>query len=599
MYTGIAMAEDYRAPIVVVVGHVDVGKTLLLDKIRNTMVAYREPGMITQHIGLSYLPWPSIEKYAAPLIERYRLRGKVWVKGFLMVDTPGHAAFSNLRRRGGSVADLAILVIDLTRGFEEQTYESLVLLKNRNIPFVVAANKVDRIYGWRPIPNASILDSYKAQGEDVQGRLEEALARIIEEFNRQGFEAERFDRVSDFSRQIPIVPTSAVTGEGIPDLLVLMAGLTQRLVKDRLRVSYGPGKGVVMEVKEEKGLGTTMDVVLYDGVVKRGDTLVAMGLNGPVLTKVRLMVMPKPLDEMRDPEDRYMHVDEVKAAAGVKIVADGLEEVVPGSPVYVVYGDPKPYIDEVVKDAASIRIETDQVGVVAKADTLGTLEAMVLYLRSQGIPVRKADIGSVTRRDVIDASVVRRKNPLYGVILAFNVKVPKEVEDEAKVQLVTIFQNNILYRLVEEFTKWFNEEKSRLIESELSKYIRPGKVTIIPGYVFRRSNPAIVGVEVLGGLIKPGYRLVKANGREVGVIMQIQDRGKPIQVAKKGMSVAISIEGNVMVGRHIKEGEVLYVNVPVEHAAKLIMQYKDYLSSDEIEVLEEFMKLRSSWKTSQ
>lgn len=593
----LVMTEDYRAPIVVVVGHVDVGKTLLLDKIRNTMVAYREPGMITQHIGLSYLPWPAIEKYAAALIERYRLRGKVWVKGFLMVDTPGHAAFSNLRRRGGSVADLAILVIDLTRGFEEQTYESLVLLKSRNIPFLVAANKVDRIYGWKPIPNAPILDSYKAQDEDTQGRLEEALVKIIEEFNKQGLEAERFDRVTDFTRQIPIVPTSAVTGEGIPDLLVIMAGLTQRLVKDRLRISDGPGKGVVMEVKEEKGLGTTMDVVLYDGILRRGDTIVTVGLNGPVVTRVRVLVMPKPLDEMRDPEDKYMHVDEVKAAAGVKIVADGLDEVIPGSPVYVVYGDPKPYIEEALKDVSSVKIETDRVGVIAKADTLGTLEAMVLYLKSQGIPVRRADIGAVTRRDVVDAAVIRKKNPLYGVILAFNVKVPKDVEDEAKVQLVTIFQNNILYRLVEEFTKWFNEEKNRLIENELNRYVRPGKIMIIPGYVFRRSNPVIVGVEVLGGLIKPGYRLVKANGKEIGVIMQIQDRGKPLQVAKKGMSVAISIEGNVMVGRHIKEGDVLYVDVPPEHAAKLIMQYKDYLSSDEIEVLHEFMKLRSSWKS--
>ncbi len=591
------MSEEYRAPIVVVVGHVDVGKTLLLDKIRNTMVAYREPGMITQHIGLSYLPWPAIEKYASTLIDRYRLRGKIWVKGFLMVDTPGHAAFSNLRRRGGSVADLAILVIDITRGFEEQTYESLILLKERNIPFLVAANKVDRIYGWRPIPNASILDSYKAQDEDVQGRLEEALVRIIEEFNRQGLEAERFDRVTDFTRQIPIIPTSAVTGEGIPDLLVIMAGLSQRLVKERLRVNTSsPGRGVVMGVKEEKGLGVTADVVLYDGMVRRGDTVVAIGLNGPVVTKVRMLIMPKPLDEMRDPEDKFLYMDEVKAAAGVKIVADGLESVTPGSPLLVAWGDAKPLVDEVVKEAEAIRISTDKEGVIAKADTLGTLEAMVQYLKAQSIPVRKADIGPVSRRDVVEASVVRKKNPLYGVILAFNVKVPKDVEDEAKAQLVPIFQNSILYRLVEEFTKWFNEERRNLIEAELNKLIRPGKIQILPGYVFRRSNPAIVGVQVLGGLIKPGYRLVRRDGKEVGVIMQIQDKGKPIPVAKAGMAVAISIEGNVMVGRHVREGDVLYVDVPQEHAAKLMMQYKDYLSQDEVEVLREFLKLKASWR---
>ncbi len=333
-----------------------------------------------------------MERIADPLLTKFRLKGKVWIKGFLMVDTPGHAAFSNLRRRGGgSVADLAVLVIDITRGFEEQTYESLTLIRSRNIPFVVAANKLDRIYGWEPHENAPFLDSYEKQREDVQGRVEEAIARIIEEFNKLGMDADRYDRVRDFNTQVSIVPTSAVTGEGLADLLVVLAGLSQRFNREKLRVTYGPGKGVVMEIREEKGWGVTADVVLYDGVIRKGDLIVTAGLEGPVSTKVKMLVMPKPLNEMRDPEDRYMFMDEVKAAAGVKIIADGLDQVVPGAPVFVVPQETS--LDEYVKlvreEVSEVKIETDKEGVVAKADTLGTLEAMVIYLRSQGIPVRK------------------------------------------------------------------------------------------------------------------------------------------------------------------------------------------------------------------
>ncbi len=592
---------DYRPPIVVVVGHVDVGKTLLLDKIRGTAVAYREPGMITQHIGLSFIPWPAVEKFTARLLDRFKLRGKIWIKGFLMVDTPGHAAFSNLRKRGGSVADIAILVIDVMKGFEEQTYECITLIQSRGIPFVVALNKIDRIYGWKPNPNAPFIETIEKQDEMVQARLEELMGRVIDEFLKLGIEADRYDRITDWTRQVPIVPTSAVTGEGIPDLLVVLAGLTQRFTKEKLKVTYGPGKGVIMEVKEEKGWGTTIDVVLYDGVIRKGDTIVTMGLNGPIVTKVKMLVMPKPLDEMRDPEDRYMFMQEVRAAAGVKIVAEGLEQALPGAPVFVVPDESK--IDEYVKlvreEVEEVKIETDREGVIAKADTLGTLEAMLLYLKSQGIPVRKADIGPVSRRDVIEASIVRKKNPLYGVILAFNVKVPHDVEVEAQHHDVKIFRSEILYRLVEDFLKWYREEKQKLIERELDKLIRPGKIRILPGCVFRRSDPAIVGVRVLEGVIKPGYPLVRPDGREIGRIMQIQDKGKPIPMARKGMEVAISISGRVIVGRHIKEGDELYVNVPDEHAAKLLTEFRQYLSEDEIELLKEFLKLKRKWREAQ
>lgn len=594
------MSTSYRPPIVVVVGHVDVGKTLLLDKIRGTFVAYREPGMITQHVGLSFIPWPAVERFTSKLLDKYKLRGKVWIKGFLMVDTPGHAAFSNLRRRGGSVADIAILVVDLMKGFEEQTYECLTLIKSRNIPFIVAANKIDRIYGWKPIPNASFVETFEQQDERVQERFEELLSQIIIEFEKFGLEADRYDRVRDFTRQIPIIPTSAVTGEGIPDLLVILAGISQRFTKEKLQVSKGPGKGVVMEVKEEKGWGVTADVILYDGVLRKGDLIVTAGVEGPITSRVKMIIMPKPLDEMRDPEDKFMFMSEVEAAVGVKIVGDNLEHVLPGAPVLVVENPSKleDYAKVVREELAEVRIETDKEGVIAKADTLGTLEAMITYLKNQGIPVRKADIGPVSKRDIIEASIVKKKHPLYGAVLAFNVKVPHEVEIEASQHGVKIFRNEILYRLVEEFTKWFREERNRIVERELDKLVRPGKIKILPGYVFRRSNPAIVGVRVLEGVIKPSYPLVRSDGRKIGRIAQIQDRGKAISKAIKGMEVAISIEGHVVIGRHVKEGDELYVDVPDEHAIKLLTEYRQYLNDDEVEFLKELLRMKKSWKVS-
>ncbi len=587
-----------RSPIIVVVGHVDVGKTLLLDKIRNTFVAYREPGMITQHIGLSYIPWSAVERFTGGLLERFRLKGKIWIDGFLVVDTPGHAVFSNLRRRGGSVADVAVLVIDVLKGFEEQTYECLTLIRSRNIPFVVAANKIDKIYGWRPIENAPFIESIQRQSEIVQGRLEELLSNIISEFEKLGYEADRYDRITDWARQIPIVPTSAVTGEGVADLLVTLAGVAQRFVKDKLKVSLGPGRGVVMDVREERGWGATIDVVLYDGVIRRGDTIVTMGFEGPIVTKVKMIVMPKPLDEMRDPEDKYMFVDSVRAAAGIKIIADNLKNVIPGSTVLVVddeskVEDYKKLVEEEVKE---IKIEVDREGIVAKADTLGTLEVLVQCLRSQSIPIRIADVGQVSRRDVVEALISKRRNPLYGVIVAFNTKVPRDVEIEASQHGIKIFRGEIVYRIIEDLTKWFIEERQLLIQRELDKYIRPAKIKILEGCVFRRSNPAIVGIRVLEGVVKPGYPLVRADGRRVGRVAQIQDKGKSISKAMKGMEVAISIEGHVIVGRHVKEGDVLYVDVPDDHAVKLLTEYRQYISDDEVELLKEFIRLKRGWR---
>ncbi|RLF24404.1 MAG: translation initiation factor IF-2 [Thermoprotei archaeon] len=587
-----------RSPIVCVLGHVDVGKTTLLDKIRGTAVTLREPGTMTQHIGASFLPWRTLERMCGPLIEKFR--AKVNIPGFLMIDTPGHEAFVNLRRRGGSIADIAILVIDVLRGFETQTYECIEILRSRRTPFIVAANKIDRIPGWKSKEWAPFLENMRKQSPEVVARLEELIYRIIGEFAKLGFRADRYDRVRDFTRTVAIVPTSAVTGEGVPDLLLVLAGLTQRYMSRKLMVSKGPAKGVILEVKEEPGLGTTIDVIIYDGVIRKGDLIVVGGLQGPIVTKIRSLLMPKPMDEMRSPEDRFLSVEEVSAAAGVKVVAQGLEGAVAGAPIYVV--EDEAHIEELKKlveeELAGVRLSKDIEGVVVKADTLGSLEALVDYLHRRGVPVRMADVGPVSKRDIVEASIVKKTNRYYGVILAFNVKVLPDAEDLAMSEGIRIFRNNIIYRLIEEYEEWVKRLKEEETRRELEKLIWPGKIKILPGCVFRRSKPAIVGIAVLAGRIKPGYPLARAKDlKRIGEIMQIQDKGKPISEAVKGMEVAISIKGNIIVGRQIKEGDVLYVDVPEEHMFTMIEKYRDLLSDEEKQVLKEIRELRRKLTT--
>jgi len=569
-----------------------VHNTTLLDHIRGTTVAKKEPGEITQHVGASVVPTYVIEKICEPLRKMFPIKLKI--PGLLFIDTPGHELFSNLRKRGGSVADFAILVVDVMEGFKDQTFESIEILKERKVPFLIAANKIDKIPGWKPYPDTPFLISFRKQDEKVRSRLEELIYNIIGEMYKLGFRADRFDRIRDFTRTVTIVPVSAKTGEGIPELLAVLAGLAQQFMTKRLMYAEGPAKGVVLEVKEEVGLGTTIDVIIYDGILKKGDWIVVGGLEKPIVTKIRALLMPKPLQEIRAPEEKFMQVNYVVAAAGVKIAAPNLDGALAGSPIFVIedMSKVKEYVRKVQEEIASVRVMKNIVGVVVKADTLGTLEALITALKRKNIPVRLADVGPVCRRDIIEASTSLKKNKFYGVVLAFNVKVLPGVEEEASREGVRIFSDNVIYRLLEAYEEWLTKEREREKLRELLKLIRPAKIRIIPGCIFRRSAPAIVGVEVLGGKIKPGYPLIRADGKRIGEIMQIQDRGKPIGEAKVGQAVAISIRGHVLVGRHINEGDILYTDLPEKHVETWIKKFRNELSNDELMVLREIVKVK-------
>jgi len=579
-----------RQPIVVVLGHIDTGKTLLLDQIRKSSVQAREAGGMTQHIGASFFPVETLKQICGPLLER--LKGKIQIPGLLVIDTPGHEAFANLRKRGGGVADIAILLIDILKGFEAQTQECIEILQARKTPFLVAANKIDRIPGWKSNLTKTFLTSYNGQDPYVRQDLDERLYTIIGSFSRLGFQADRFDKITDFTKTAAIVPVSAKTGEGVPELLAVLVGLTQQYLQVRLKVTEGPAKGTVLEVKEETGLGVTINAIVYDGILQKGDLLVIGGKDKTIVTKARALLLPKPLDEIRDPRDRFSSVDMVSAAAGVKIAAPDLGDALAGAPLYVVPSetDLERYVETVSEEVEKIRIATDLEGVVLKTDTLGSLEAISEYLRSNNVPIRLADVGDVSKRDITEATVVKEREPLYGVVLAFNVKMLQDAEEEAKNRKIPIFQHNIIYHLIDDYTKWMKSEQEARLQKELQTLIRPAKIKILSGYIFRRAKPAIVGIEVLAGTIKPKYPLVKEDSTDIGEIKQIQDKGQAISEAKTGMQVAISLDEPV-VGRHIFEKETLYVRVPEAHAKVLLTKFEEQLSAEELSALNEFVEM--------
>lgn len=574
--------DRIRQPIVSVLGHVDHGKTSLLDAIRGTTVAAREAGGITQHIGATEVPIDAIMKVCGDLVA-----GKAFsVPGLLFIDTPGHHAFTTLRARGGALADLAVLVVDLNEGFRPQTVESIKILKRHKTPFVVAANKIDLLPGWRKHERMAFVRSVRDQPDESVAALDERVYALAAKMYENGFSADRYDRVTDFLSTLAIVPTSAKRAEGVPDLLLVLIGLAQRFLEKELATEEGPGEGTILEVKEERGHGTTLDAIIYKGTLRRGDAVVVGSTGDPIVTKVRAVLKPKPLDEILHPQDRFDSVREVSAAAGVKIVAAGIETATAGGPIRVVAGDLDSLVALVAKETTA-QVETQEEGLLVKADAIGSLEALAFECKKLELPIRYARIGPVSRRDVVDAATI--PDPIHRVILAFNVGMLPEANDELVANRgVEVLTSDVIYRLLEDYGAWAEKRRRELEAQSRLEVVYPGKVLLLPDHVFRVSKPAIVGVRVLAGRIRPGQLLMRDDGRDLGRVRSIRTGEQTLEEARNGQEVAIAIDG-VTVGRQLDSGDVLF-NVMPEQDAKAL-QSAD-LSGDEREALAEILAIK-------
>jgi len=570
-----------RQPIVSVLGHVDHGKTSLLDFIRGSTVAAREAGAITQHIGATEVPIDAIYKICGDLLKEK----KFTLPGLLFIDTPGHHAFTTLRTRGGSLADLAILVIDINEGFKPQTYESIKILKQYKTPFVVAANKIDAISGWQK-SNAIAKIRIDQQRPNVKAMFEEKIYDMIGTISENKMNSDLYFNITDFRKTIGIIPLSAKTGEGISELLMILVGLAQRFLEEKLNIETGPGKGSVLEVKEEVGLGKTIDAIIYNGTIKIDDKIVIGTWDKPVVTRIKALLKPKPLDEIRDPRERFDNVSEVHAACGIKISSPNLENVIPGAPIMVVKNNLEQVINE-IKDQTKIEYELDDQGIILKADTIGSLEALIKESHEKGIKIRKAEIGNVSKRDIIEADSTT--DPLNKIIFSFNVKILPEVKEELENTNVTIFNEDVIYTIIENYDEWLAKKKAELERDRRKEYTYPGMIKFLPQYIFRVSHPAVIGIRVLGGRIKTGVKLIKEDGKAVGSIKSIQSENKPLEEAIQGQEVAISIEG-ITVGRQIKGEDIFFTDLSATDAKKL--KELDVLNSDEKDVLNKIFEIK-------
>ena len=581
-----------RQPIVSVLGHVDSGKTSLLDKVRGTGVQGREAGGITQHIGASFLPVETIQKICGPLYEKLS-KVEHQIPGILVIDTPGHEVFTNLRSRGGSAADIAILVVDANRGFQPQTNESLKILESRKVPFVVALNKTDMVSGWKNTETQFISQSIKEQNVEVQNFLDEKIYNVVTALSVLGYQSEAFYRIDDYKKEIAIVPVSAKTGIGIPELFAVLVGLTQQYLKEKLNQEEKSNRGIILEVNDEVGLGPTANMILIDGQMRKEDSIIAAKRDSVIVTKPKALLLPKPLDEMRDPRDKFKPVEHIQAAAGVKIASPDLDGVLPGSTLYAVSDDAEiEHFKKIIEDEMqSVFISTETTGVILKCDAIGSLEAITEMLRRQQIPISKADIGPVTHRDILEAMATKENDRHLGVILAFNVKVLQDAETEADNNHIKVFTDKIIYSLIDTYTQWVDDDKADEENSVFKELTPISKFTFLKGFVFRNNNPAVFGIRVDVGNLRQKIPFMNKTGKKIGIIHQLQHDGKTVSTVKTGQEVACSVQ-NITIGRQIAEEDVFYTLPSSSDAKQLIKRFMHKLSSEETDVLNEIIEIQ-------
>jgi translation initiation factor 5B len=577
-----------RTPIVAVLGHVDHGKTTLLDRIRGSAVGEEEAGAITQHIGATAVPLNTVSQMAGELVDPADFD----LPGLLFIDTPGHHSFATLRARGGALADIAVLVVDVNDRFQPQTEEAVDILRRTGTPFVVAANKIDATPGWNPQENQPIQPSFEAQSARAREMLDEGLYEVIGDLSDAGFSADLYWRVQNFQRNVGVVPLSALTGEGVPDLLAVLMGLSQRYMKAEMAVDVdGPGVGTVLEVKDQKGFGATVDAVLYDGTVREGDRVVVGGANGPIVTEIRALLQPRPLAEIRT-ENRFERVKAVSAAAGVKIAAPDLDNAMAGAPLRVVRdSDEKRVVEEVRAELADLAVETAEDGVVVKADTLGSLEAIANALGEAEVPILRAEVGDIAPRDIAVASTA--SDSKYAAILGFNVDVLSNAEQDVEESDVELFRDDVIYQLVERYEDHVAELERAQQSTVLERITRPARFVVLDDHTFRQSDPAVVGIEVRGGLLRNNQYVLRwpedeAEPTRVGQLSGIQKQGEDVDEARQGERVSVAIDGPT-VGRQIEEGDELWADLPEKHAKILEQELEDELTATEIETLRAYL----------
>ncbi|KPV46506.1 translation initiation factor IF-2 [Acidiplasma aeolicum] len=566
--------NNLREPIVCVLGHVDHGKTTLLDDIRGTTVAKKESGGITQKIGATDINKNLLEKIVKNTFRNVSIK----IPGLLFIDTPGHVAFSNMRARGGALADIAILVIDINEGLMPQTIESIDILKKFKTPFIIAANKIDLIPYFISAKNKSFYEVFKIQRPEYREELDKRIYNIINQLYVHGISSDRYDRISDFTKTFAIVPVSAKLNIGIADILMVLTGLAQKFLENEIKFSDESTRGTVIEVKKEGSLGTTLDTILYQGTLARGDTIALNTANGPQTTKVKAILV-------NSSNKGIMEKDKVSAAAGIRILITDKLDVTPGTSIIKILDNPEQAFEELTRESKP-NINVSENGVTIKAEALGSLEAVAYELDQNNIKIREASIGDITKKDIINVSTLN--DPLERIIIGFNVGISPDGREAMESSDIKVITGDVIYSLIEEASKWLSDKKHELEEEKKNARPVPSKFIIMPDYIFRAAKPVIVGIRVLSGRVKVGDKLITENNKYAGTIKSLRDGDVNRQFADAGMEVSCAIDG-VILNRHIFPDRPIYVDIPESVAKELKNQE---LSDDIKETLDEIIKIK-------
>lgn len=572
------MTNKIRQPIVTVCGHVDHGKTSILDYFRGSSLQEQEAGGITQKISFTLYPASQVEK----LLSKKRI--KLEIPGFLFIDTPGHAAFTNLRKRGGSLADLAILVIDINEGIKPQTAEVIQILKFNKTPFLIALNKIDNISGFRKSkPEEELQRNIETQQQNVKQIFDERYLTIIGSLSNFGFEADLFYNIQDFTKKIALVPCSAKTGEGMQELMMMLCGLSQKYLTDRLKLGE-EAKGVILEVKKEKS-NDYVEAILYDGSLNKNEEIAIANLEGnPVIAKIRV------LEEIQPLENKFRAKEEVIAATGLRMQFSYSGDVLPGMPFLAYKGD-KEKIKNIFKRELTENIKTDKKGIIAKADSLGSLEALLVLLKQANVPVLKAGIGNINKTDFSSAKANLEIDELDAIIVGFNVSINEDAHELLKgSKQIKVLTEEVIYKLIDNLVEFRETRKKEIEKRKLLQLSALCKLEILPQYVFRNTKPAIFGVRVEAGKLIPEINIINKNDEKVGRIKKIQSENRGIEEATEGMEVAISIPG-VNFERQLKDEKFLYSDVSLSQF-KNFKKNKDLLSKNEIKILNEISEIK-------
>jgi translation initiation factor 5B len=567
---------EIRQPIVTVAGHVDHGKTSILDQIRGTSVQENEAGNITQKISFTTLPKKNIQTRAGVVLEKFKI--PLEIPGLLFIDTPGHAAFTNLRKRGGSLADIAVLVIDINDGIKPQTAEVLQILKANKTPFVIALNKIDNISGWRTSESLLSLESVENQAINVKQNFDEKYYTIIGALHSHGVTAEMYSKIEDFTQAVAIIPCSARTGEGMNEIIAMITALSQKFLKDKIEIKE-TGKGVILEVKKDKS-SNYLECILYDGKLKVTDEIAIASFDETVKTKIRNISEAQPLNK------GYKTEKEVSAATGIKMQIVSKEDILPGMPFQVISEENNfEQISKEFENEMSEEIQTEDYGIVAKADSLGSLEALLVLLGQHNIPVIKAGIGPISKKDVYMANTLPEEDK---VIIGFNV----DLSDDAQVdelRNIKVLTNPVVYKIIEDLEEWKKEKAKEIERRNLKELPTICKLTVLD-FVFRNSAPAVFGVEVNGGKLARGERFINGDDNKIGQIKDMQVDRVSVHEAPTGKEVAVSMPG-VNFERQLKVNEPLYTNLS-ETEFRKFKEHKNLLTGEEKTILQEIAAVK-------